>query len=105
MARLVAAIDIGGEDCKGVKSGTPRQRGRARDCELTAPERRHGYLVAAAGALIDFITGAKLQILAQADSDFAQPSSVAGHGNSRCREAGIDLDESALDIAGRDRFC
>jgi hypothetical protein len=23
MARLVAAIDIGGEDCKGVKSGTP----------------------------------------------------------------------------------
>src|ERR1700682_6588532 len=50
---------------------------------LPAAHRRHLHLLAAAGAAIDFVAGAELQILAHADPDFAEPSLVAGHGD-RC---------------------
>src|SRR5882757_1738172 len=70
----------------------------------TAPHRRHGDLVAAAAAAVDFLAGSELQVLAEADADLAEPGAVAGHGDGGCREARIDLDEGVLDVGGRDRL-
>src|SRR3954447_493658 len=58
-----------------------------------APHRRHQHLVAAAGAAVDFLAGAELQVLAQADPDFTEPPAVAGHRDGRTAQARIDLDE------------
>src|SRR6267378_3243783 len=60
---------------------------------LPAPDRRHQHLVAAAGAAVDFLAGAELQVLAQADPHFAEAPAVAGRRNCRCAQARIDLDE------------
>src|SRR6478735_142954 len=46
---------------------------------LPTAHRRHDDLVAAAGAAIDFLAGTELQILAHADTHFAEPRLVAGH--------------------------
>ena len=35
-----------------------------------APQRRHRHLVAAAGAAVDLLAGAELQVFAEADADF-----------------------------------
>src|SRR6266852_408331 len=65
-----------------------------------APHRRHLDLVAAAGAAVDFLAGAELQVLAQADPHLAEPRPVAGHGDCRTAQPGIDLDEGVLDVGG-----
>src|SRR3954470_13469835 len=67
---------------------------------LAAPDRGHGHLVAAAASAIDFLAGAELQILAQTDPHLTEPGPVAGHGDCRSREPGIDLDEGLLDLGG-----
>src|SRR6266702_4031477 len=60
---------------------------------LPTPDRRHHHFVAAAGAAVDFLAGAELQVPAQADPHFAQPRAVARHRNRRTAQARIDLDE------------
>src|SRR5258707_10598779 len=69
---------------------------------LSTAHRRHCHLVAAAGAAIDFLAGAELQVLAHADPHFAEPRLVAGHGDRGSAQAGIDLDEGVLDFGGAD---
>src|SRR5437588_13123903 len=71
---------------------------------LPAPYRRHQHLVAPAGAAVDFLAGAELQVLAEADPDLAESLGVAGHRNRRRAHAGIGLDESRLEVVGGDRF-
>src|SRR6185312_70435 len=70
----------------------------------TTPDWRQDHLIAAAGAAVDLITGAKLQILAEADAYFAQPLPVASHRDRRGRQARIRLDEGVLDVGRRNRF-
>src|SRR6478736_7153293 len=70
-------------------------------CRLPAPDRRHRHLLAAAGAAIDLLAGAELEILVHADTHFAEPRPVAGHGNRRTAQAGIGLDEGFLDLGRR----
>src|SRR3954452_149403 len=70
---------------------------------LPAAHRRHRDLVATAGAAVDFLAGAELQVLAEADPHFAEPRAVAGHRDRRTAEAGVDLDEGLLDGRGRHR--
>src|SRR5450631_4600929 len=48
---------------------------------LPAAHRRHLHLLAAAGAAIDFVAGAELEILTHADPHFAEPPLIAGHGD------------------------
>src|SRR5712692_322343 len=67
----------------------------------TAPYRRHCHLLAPAGAAIDLLAGTKLQILVHADTYFAEPVLVAGHGDRRGAQAGIGLDEGLLDLRRR----
>ena len=74
------------------------------DVCLPAAHRRHHHLVAAAGAAVDFLAGAELQILAHADPHFAEPPAVAGHRDRGTAQARIDLDEGVLDLGGRDRL-
>src|SRR5579872_4515419 len=52
-------------------------------CRLPAPDRRHHDLVAPAGAAIDFLAGAELQVLAHADAHLAQPLPVECDGDHR----------------------
>src|SRR6266851_9933637 len=66
-----------------------------------APYRRHCHLLAPAGAAIDLLAGTKLQILVHADTYFAEPVLVAGHGDRRTAQARIGLDEGLLDLGGR----
>src|SRR4051812_35011016 len=65
-----------------------------------APHRWHQHLVAAAGAAVDLLAGAELQVLAQAYPHFREPATVTGHRNRRTAQARIDLDEGLLEIAG-----
>src|SRR5260221_9203805 len=65
--------------------------------DLPAPHRRHHHFVAAAGAAVDFLPGAELQILAPADPDFAEPPACAGPRDRRTAETGLELDEGRLD--------
>src|SRR5207244_10398534 len=64
---------------------------------LPAPHRRHQHLVAAAGAAVDLLAGAELQVLAQADPHFAEPLAVAGGRNRRRAQPRIDLDEGGFE--------
>src|SRR6516162_1579838 len=66
-----------------------------------AANRRHQHLVAPAGAAIDLVAGAELQILAHADAHFAQTRPVAGDGNRSVGKAWIDLDEGVFDSRRR----
>src|SRR5436309_7990099 len=68
---------------------------------LAASHWRHLHLIAAASAAIDFLAGAELEILVPADPHLAQPLAVAGHGDRGGAQAGIDLDESVLDLRRR----
>ena len=77
---------------------TLKQRGRI----SPAPHRRHHHLVAAAGAAVDLLAGAELEVLVHADPHFAETPAVAGHRDRRCAQAGIDLDEGLLDRDRRD---
>src|SRR5260370_8822510 len=70
---------------------------------LPTPHRRHRHLVAPAGAAVDFLAGAELQVLAQADAHLAEPVLVAGHRDRGIAQAGIGLDEGVLDLGGRNR--
>src|SRR5947199_8307354 len=77
-----------------LRRDAPRKDGGRFAAVRSAPaHRRHQYFVAAAGAAIDFLAGAELQILAHADPHFAEPGLVAGHGDRLGSEAWIDLDE------------
>ena len=69
-----------------------------------APHRRHLDLVAAAGAAIDFLAGAELQILAHAEAHFAQARLVAGHRDRGGAQARIGLDEASSTSAGATVF-
>src|SRR5437879_2142191 len=71
---------------------------------LPAPYRRHQHLVAPAGAAVDFLAGAELQVLAQADPYLAEALGVAGHRNRRTAHAGVGLDEGRIEVVGSDRF-
>src|SRR5215213_11862393 len=71
---------------------------------LAAPHWRHHDIVAAAGAAIDFLTGAELQVLAHADPHFAEPPPAARHGDGGAAQAGIDLDERVFDLGWSERF-
>ena len=81
----------------------PRPR-MTRSVDIAHPPRIGGisHLVAAAGAAVDFLAGAELQVLAHADPHFAEPGPVAGHRDRGVAQAGIDLDEGVLDLGGRD---
>src|SRR5712671_5205701 len=68
---------------------------------LPAPDRWHLHLVAPAGAAIDFLAAAELQILAHADPYFAEPGLVAGHRDRSAVQPGIGLDEGVLDLGRR----
>src|SRR6266403_4140425 len=68
---------------------------------LPAPYRRHGHLLAPAGAAIDLLAGAELEVLVHADTHFAESRLVAGDGDRRTAKAGIGLDEGLLDLRGR----
>src|SRR5256886_15569191 len=70
-------------------------------CVLSAPYRRHCHLLAPAGAAIDLLAGAELEILVHADTYFAEPRLVASHGDRRTAQAGIGLDEGFLDLGRR----
>src|SRR4030095_12197335 len=69
-----------------------------------ASHRRHHDLVAAAGAAVDFIAGAKLHVLVEADPYFAEAPAGAGHRNRRTAQARVDLDEGRLEIVRSDGF-
>src|SRR5947199_3599658 len=69
-----------------------------------AAQRRHDDLLAAAGAAIDFLAGAELQVLAHADADLAQPPLIADHGDRGIAEARIGVDEGFLHRIGCDRL-
>src|SRR5205809_7875834 len=73
-------------------------------CVSTAPDRRHRHLLAPAGAAIDLLAGTELEILVHADTYFAEPVLVAGHGDRRGAQAGIGLDEGLLDLSRRNGF-
>src|SRR4030095_6401997 len=57
--------------------------------------------LAPAGAAIDLLAGTELEILVHADTYFAEPRLVAGHGDRRTAQAGIGLDEGLLDLGRR----
>src|SRR5215213_8651208 len=78
--------------------------GMAEEESSAAPHRRHHYFVAAAGAAVDFLAGAELHVLAQADPDFAEAPAGAGHRNRRAAQARVDLDEGRLEIIRSDGF-
>src|ERR1700730_3617102 len=110
MAGLVPPIHVLGEQDKGRRGCPGHRRAEAtpsfgRLCpDMTAmwkspaTHRRHHHLVTLAGAAVDFIAGAELEILAHADTHFAQPGPIAGDRNRRVREAAIDLDEGVFDL-------
>src|SRR5258705_13902824 len=70
-------------------------------CVSSAPYRRHRHLLAPAGAAIDLLAGAELEVLVHADTHFAESRLLAGHGDRRTAQAGIGLDEGLLDLRGR----
>src|SRR5882757_10726048 len=71
---------------------------------LPAPDRRHHHFVAAAGTAVDFLAGAELQVLVEADPHFAEPAAAAHHRDRRTAETGIDLNEGLLEVGGSNGF-
>src|SRR5450756_1889176 len=67
---------------------------------LPAAHRRHQHLVATAGAAVDFLAGAELQVLAQADPHLAEPGPVAGHCDRRGASPGLTLMKASSMSAG-----
>src|SRR5487761_2355300 len=79
-----------------------RNDGKSLAGSLPAADGRHHHLLAPAGAAIDFLAGAELEVLVHADPHFAEPRAVAGDRNRGVGETGIDLDEGVLDVRRRD---
>src|SRR5215218_964014 len=105
MAGLVPAIHVFDHETKeDVDARDKPGHDDLDDTYLPAPHRRHHHFVAAAGAAVDFLAGAELQVLAHADPDFAKAPAGADHRNRRTAEARIDLDKGGLERLGGYRF-
>src|SRR5882724_1329057 len=104
MTRFIANGSCSGRSSRKPPIGADRPRDESEDAAwpLSPAYRWHHQLVAAAGALVDVLAFAELEVACHADAHFAQLGTGACHRDAGPAHARIGLHEGVLDLVRRD---